>query len=459
MRTPRIALIAALSIFLPLAAACADDLPDAPPQPAISELSELDQAAFRLEEWLDHLRSVRLEISAATNINAESEDLMSRISATAMITADQFYFSTYVRSLRTPDEPAMHFETLAVGGEAYSRWYDIAGWLRTPLTDQWRSTNGVITPSEISSGSWSELEDVSVARTSEDGRPVWLVEYTADRIELARFPALIPVYTTGAIGASTAAASLAPLSAAARLWIDRESGALLRIEITQHLDTRGSGQDFAIASTTELASWNSPLDIPAPEPVLDEAEYYTLLDSSLSTHAPSANTAKILHRTRNEWFTDGREAVARQRADITLNDTERQITNDKTITAGDEALPLSVLELHSSDSYYRWRSSSGSSNANRRTTLGLSLGREGIRTHHDLLLTVLQAHLDDLLESPPTVERVLYLDFSACFDLDTGQLFGGEIAAAAITSAGQLELHSTTDIGRSSPYARCHPEF
>ena len=459
MRTPWIALIAALSVLLALAAACADRLPDAPPQPAISELSELDRAAARLEEWLDHLRSVRLEISAATNINAESEDRMSRISATAMITADQFYFSTYVRSLQTPAEPALHFETLAVGGEAYSRWYDIDGWLRTPLTDQLRRTLGVIAPSEVGSGSWSELEDVSVARVSEDGRPVWLVEYTADRIDLARFPGLIPAFTTGAIGASTTAGSLDPRSASARLWIDRESGALLRIEITQRLDTGGSGQDFAIASTTELASWNSPLDIPAPEPLLDEAEYYTLLDSSLSTHTPNANTARILYRTRNEWFTDGREAVARQRADITLNDTERQITNDKTITAGEEALPLSVLELYSSNSSYRWRSSSGSSNANRRTTLGLSLSREGIRTHHDLLLTVLQAHLDDLLESPPTVERVLYLDFSACFDPDTGQLFGGEIDAAAITSAGQLELQSTTDIGRASPYARCHPEF
>lgn len=452
MRTLPIALIAALALTI---AACADTLPDAPPQPAYSELSELDQAAAKLQEWLDQLRSVRLELSATTNINAESEDNMARISAAALITADQFYFSAYLQNRDAPDEPGAHFETLAADGGAYSRWYDVNGWLRNPLTDQQRRTLGVIAPPQIASGDWSELENVSVARADEAGRPVWLVEYNADRIDLARFPDLVPAFTTVTTGIPTAAAGRDPLSAAVRLWIDRESGALLRTEITQRLNTYGSGQDFAIASTITLAAWNSPLDIPAPEPVLAEAEYLALLDSSQSTRSLSANTAQILHRTRNEWFTDGREAVARLRAAITLSNAERQVASDKTITTGEEALPLSILELPASDFASSWSSSSGSSNTNRLTTLGLSLSRAAIRIHQELLIAHLQAHLDDLLESPPTVERVFYFDLSACFNPDTGQLFGGEIVVAALTSAGQLEIESTIKIGPASPYASC----
>lgn len=454
MRTLPITLIAALIAIL--ATACADDLPSAPPQPAYSELSELDRAAAKLDEWLARLRSVRLEISATTNINAEREDRMARVSATALITTDRFYFSTWVRNRQMPDPPGLHFETLVASGAAYSRRYDIDGWLRSPLTDLDRRILGVVAPGEISAADWSELESASTARTAEDGRPVWLVEYTADRADLARFPDLVPALTTGAIGASTAAALSDPLSAAVRLWIDRESGALLRAEITQRLNTSGSGQDFAIASTIELAAWNSPLDIPTPEPALDEAEYRALLESSRSTGTPNVNTAQILHRTRNEWFTDGREAVARQRAVITLNDAERQVANDKTVTAADQALPLAVLELHSSNSAYSWRGSSGGSNTNRRTTLGLSLSREAVRAHRDLLITALQAQLDDLLEAPPIIERVLYFDLSACFDPDTGQLIEGEIDAAALTSAGQLELQSAIKVGPASPYASCH---
>ena len=454
MRTLPITLIAALIAVL--ATACADELPSAPPQPAFAELSELDQAAAKLEEWLAHLRSVRLEISATTNINAEREDDMPQLSATAMITADQFYFSTWVNDPEMPDELPSHFETLAAGGDIYSRWYDVDGWLRQPGAEQERDNIGAIAPNQISSGDWSQLEDVSIARVAEGERPAWLVEYTADRADLARFPSLVSAFTTGTIGIPSAASRLQPLSAAVRLWIDRENGALLRAEITQRLNTSGSGQDFAIASTIELAAWNSPLDIPTPEPALDEAEYRALLESSRSTGSPNANTAQILYRTRNEWFTDGREAVARQRAVITLNDAERQVANDKTITAADQALPLVVLELHSSNSAYSWRGSSGSSNTNRRTTLGLSLSREAVGAHQDLLITALQAHLADLLESPPIVERVLYFDLSACFDPDTGQLIEGEIAAAALTSAGQLELQSTIKVGPASPYASCH---
>ena len=452
MRTLPIALIAALALTT---AACADTLPSTPPQPATAELSELDQAAAKLQEWLDQLRSVRLELSATTNVNAESEGNMARISATAMITADQFYFSAYLRNREAPDEPGAHFETLAAGDAAYSRWYDIDGWLRNPLTNQQRLTLGVIAPNRIASANWSELENVSVARADEDGRPVWLIEYNADRIDLARFPDLAPTFTTAAIGIPSTAASRDPLSAAVRLWIDRESGALLRTEITQRINTYGSGQNFAIASTITLAAWNSPLDIPTPEPVLDEAEYLALLDSSRASSSLNANTAQILHRTRNEWFTDGREAVARLRAAITLNDAERQVASDKTITAGEEALPLSILELPASDFASSWSGSSGGSNSNRLTTLGLSLSREATRAHQDLLIAFLQTHLNDLLESPPIIERVFYFDLSACFDPDTGQLFGGEINAAALTSAGQLEIQSTIKIGPASPFARC----
>ena len=449
MRTLLIAAIAALSAALLLAAACRDALPQAPPPPAAGELSELDQAAAKLEEWLDHLRTVQLELSVVTNINAENEDRMARISATAMITDDQFYFSAYLRNRETPDEPGLHFETLAMGDSSYARWYDVDGWLHSPLTDSRRSTAEIITSSQIGSGRWAELENVSIARADQAGRAVWLVDYTADRAELARFPGLVRAFTTGIIGVSVAS-DRDLLSATARLWIDRESGALLRIEITQQLNLYGSGQDFAIASTIELVAWNSPLEIPAPEPLVDAAEYAALLDSSLSSNAPNTNTAKILHRTRNDWFTDGREAKVRQRATVTLNGDERRVSSDTTITAGEEALPLSLFELSGPS----WVGSSGGSGA-QVTMLWLSLSQTEIEDYQDLLLTILQTQLDGLLEAPPTVERVLYFDLNACFEPDTGQLFSGEIEAAALTSAGQLELETTVKIGPASAYVSC----
>ena len=453
-------LLLALAALL-IAAACADTLPDAPRQPADAELSEIERAAAKLDEWLANLRAVRLEISAVTNVNAEREGDTAQVSATAMITDEQYYFSTYVISDETPDAPGLRFETLVAGGWSHARWYDIAGWLRSQLTDSLRRTTGVIAPRQIASSRWTELPNVSVATVDHEGGRAWLVEYEADRVELALFPELVPLFTTGIVGVPSGATSTEPISAVARLWIDHADGALRRIELTQRLNLYGSGQDFAIASTIELDSWNSPLDIPAPEPLLEDAEWTALVALSSAPSAPHTNTGRILQRTREEWFSGGREAVVKRRAALLLNGEERRITSEATIRAGDDALPISLFDLPQSLSSSSWRSSSGSSNSPggfARATLGTSLHRDAIAAHQDLLTAILQKQLDALLDSPPTVERVLYLDFNACFEPNTGELFGGDLDAAALTSAGLLELTSTIRIGPPAGYLNCYRE-
>lgn len=454
-------LLLALAAALLIAAACADTLPDAPRQPADAELSQIERAAAKLDEWLANLRAVRLEISAVTNVNAEREGNMAQVSATAMITDEQYYFSAYTISGETPDAPGLRFETLVAGGWSHARWYDIAGWRRSPLTDSLRLSTGVIAPRQIASSRWAELTNVSVATVDHEGSRAWLVEYEADRVELALFPELVPLFTTGIVGVPSSAVRVEPISAVARLWIDHADGALRRIELTQRLNLYGSGQDFAIASTIELASWNSPLGIPAPEPVLEDAEWAALVALSSAPSAPHTNTGRILQRTREEWFSGGREAVAKRRATLKLNGEERSVTSEATIRTGDDALPISLFDLPHSLSSSSWNSRSGGSNGSgsfERATLGLSLLREAIAAHQDLLAAILQKQLDALLESPPTVERVLYLEFNACFQPNTGELFGGDLDAAALTSAGLLELMSAIRIGPPAGYLNCYRE-
>lgn len=144
-----------------------------------------------------------------------------------------------------------------------------------------------------------------------------------------------------------------------------------------------------------------------------------------------------------------------------MNGEERSVTSEATIRAGDDALPISLFDLPQSLSSSSWRSSSGGSNSSgsfERATLGMSLHREAIAAHQDLLAAILQNQLDALLDSPPTVERVLYLDFNACFQPNTGELFGGDLDAAMLTSAGLLELTSTIRIGPPAGYLNCYRE-
>ena len=262
--------------------ACGDSLPTAPAAEPPARGTEVARAAAKLQTWLNGVASVQLEISAiVSHQDRHGDEPATEVTAAALITADAFYFLVQLADNDGLERPPWRYETLVQHGFAFARWQDIEGWAQRPLTLALRDIYGVIEPADMASAGWAQLDDVSAARSRWDGRRVWVVQYRVGREELTRFPDLVSRIATGLNGAPTVAAVLIPDSARVRLWIDRDSGAPLRIETTQVITQAGSEQVTTIASTVELVRWNEPLAMPVPEPVVSEAEFWELVRAAL----------------------------------------------------------------------------------------------------------------------------------------------------------------------------------
>ena len=266
MRTLSIALALALLI----AAACADNLPDAPRNIPTDQATEMSAAASRLQGWQNRLTNARLEIKSQVHTTEPPIE----VEAISLITPDLFYYSLESLFGDEPGAPRLRFESLSTGGAAYSRWYGVDGWLRLPL-DRWTHDAGFTAGLEaVANLSWAQLDDVQITRGEWQGRPIWLVEYDADRVDLFQYPDLISPLATGLNGAPTVLFSYDSLRAVVRLSIDRESGAPLLTETRQWFDGSGGEDETEIASTITLRAWNAPLDPPSPQPVLAPDEYW-----------------------------------------------------------------------------------------------------------------------------------------------------------------------------------------
>ena len=262
--------------------ACGDSLPTAPAAEPPARGTEVEQAAAKLQTWLNGVESVQLEISATVrHQDPHGDEPATEVTATALITADAFYFSVQLPNNDAPERPPWRYETLVQHGFAYARWQNIEGWAQRLLSLDARTYYGVIEPREIATTNWAQLDDVAAERGRWRGRDVWVIEYHLTEEQLTRFPDLVSPIATGLNGAPTVAASLIPDSARVRLWIDRDRGAPLRIETTQVITQSGSEEVTTIASTVELVRWNEPLAMPVAEPVVSEAEFWELVRAAL----------------------------------------------------------------------------------------------------------------------------------------------------------------------------------
>ena len=487
--------------------ACSDSLPTAPAAEPPTRGTDLEQAAAKLQTWLNGVESVQLEISSTVSHEDPYEDEpTTEVTAAALITAGAFYFSVQLPDNDGPERPPRRYETLAQDGFAFARWQNIEGWAQRPLTIASRDIYGVIEPAGIATASWAQLDEVSADRTRWVGRSVWVVEYRLGREELTRFPDLVSRIATGLNGAPTVATVLTPDSARVRLWIDRDSGAPLRIETTQVITQSGSEQVTTIASTVDLVRWNEPLAIPVPEPVVSETEFWELVGAAYCPECRydlGDRQAWEAMELAEAWLAELRDVQYRQSTAVTLNGEQRSTTLEVRIAGSVGAVETNYYDSNGASARMIWigddlwlaetpddwfratpqqggvgdyanaaewldqtffaenelplslellksilRSASWSSSSSGHEEVGLEAELSGrqLADLQEIAVPVVEELIDGLVELTLRVESVDRLDVKVRVDPNTGELFDATVDAAATTSAGRLELEASFEI-------------
>ena len=487
--------------------ACSDSLPTAPVSEAPARGTELEQAAAKLQMWLHGVESVELEIrSTVSHEDPHEPQPAIDVTAAALITADTFYFSVELPNNDAPGRPPWRYETLVQHGFAYARWQNIDGWAQRPLSLDARTYYGVIEPREIATTNWAQLDDVAAEGGRWRSRDVWVVEYHFSEEQLTRFPDLVSPIATGLNGAPTVAAVLIPDSARVRLWIDRDSGAPLRIETTQVITQSGSEEVTTIASTVELVRWNEPLAMPVAEPVVSEAEFWELVRAALCPecrYGHGDTQAWEVMELMEAWLAELRNVHYSQTTAITLHGERRSVTLELRIAGG-----AGAVEMHYSDGdgastrmiwigddlwlaetpneWFRatpeqagvgdsanaaeWLDQTVFTEPELPLALGLLKGilpqagwssspdgHEEVRLEAELsgrpladlqeiAIPVVEQEIEGFVGPALRVERVDRLDVRVRVDPNTGELFDATVDAAASTSAGRLELEARFEI-------------
>ena len=128
----------------------------------------------------------------------------------------------------------------------------------------------------------AEISNGTVTEEELDGRPVWLVSCDVDADGVDEVLAAL-----NASGANTAGLGM-PLggegvpeiqSMAFQVWIDRETGAVPAFNSVMSVSDgmmQDDGEQGAVTISTEatLIAWNSPIEFPLPEPLLEEQGYF-----------------------------------------------------------------------------------------------------------------------------------------------------------------------------------------
>ena len=438
MRTLLIALTAAL-----LLAACADELPSAPSQPPPADLSEIEQAAAKLREWLDTVPSVQLEISAVSDGGQRRwyGREITELTATAMITDDRFYIAVY-RPLRDlPDQPPLRTETLVVADRRYYRPHGVNAWLSRPLTQAQRSASSVVTPAGVATIAWAQLPNVSLTRIRDAGRAVWLIEYEvkgelADQRPDLASPIAARIFAE--LPVDIESPHITTLLTSVRLWLDSDSGAPLRTETLRQFNE--DGRIIEVSTTISLTAWGSLLKLPRPEPLALVQDYWELTQAALPpvVRYRSTDTGAInrLRRTREEWFVDGRTETIVQQAAVTLHGERRTLSREAEINADVDQLPLSLAQIYP---FFELTQVTMNEYGEFESLLELRMEGEALEALQELAVSVVQSQLGELLNSPPAVLSVERLDAAARLGY-SGVVFGGMLSADATTADGPLEL-------------------
>lgn len=430
-------------IALLLCAACTDAIPSVPSAESPEPTSELQRAAARMQEWLDRLESVELEIVSIAN----PDDGPLKVTAAAMIAEDTFYFSLYAPLRTFEDQPLDHIETLVLGSDLYIRWYDVDGWLQGPLDDLARRGLGVTGLDRVTTVSWTELDDVSVVRRVWRGRRVWVIEYDADKDELGRFPDLVSGVSLGVNGMPTAAYTIPPGAAHVRIVVDRDSGAPLRTETTQelHQDTgEPSVQIVRFHSTIELTAWNEPLNLPTPEPLLEEDEFWALVHAATEPevrYRTGDATAWRMVEQAQDWYARRSEVSLVQETRLTVDGRlVTTVTPASPSRSARSELPLSIERLAAFLTFTTWSVTGAGPDV---AVLESRLGGEALAALQELAIAVIQNEIDVRVEPALRVRSVERLELIVRLDPNSGAVFDATLSASATTSKGALELETT----------------
>ena len=428
-------LLLALAAALLIAAACADTLPDAPRNAADDRATELSAAAARLQGWQNRLTNARLEINAQVHTTEPPIE----VEAVALLTPDLFYFSLQSLFTDEPGTPRSRFESLSTGGAAYSRWYGVDGWLRLPL-DRWTHNAGFTVGLEaVANLSWARLDDVEISRGEWQGRPIWLLEYQADRVDLFQHPDLISPLATGLNGAPTVLFGSDSLRAEVRLSIDRESGAPLLTETRQWFDGFGGDDPTEIASTIALRAWNAPLDLPSPEPVLAPDEYWAQIAAARSEDPSlrgSSATPQQLIALTQDWL---RAEDAQLAQDTLVTVGERQYSARRMIDTEAERFLTLLTPLAGYIGESGGRSGSDIPSMKWFTVRPRRAALAGLQ---DEATALVETQLVEIAEPLPKIEAVAWLEVTLRVNEVSGAWIEAVLNADLITADGLLKLKS-----------------
>ena len=164
--------------------------------------------------------------------------------------------------VRVPDEGFDISQVMALGGG-----------LGDEITDA-ISAEAPLLCAEISNGTVTEEEL--------DGRPVWLVSCDVELDAVDEVIAALHASGAGAagLGMPLAGEGVPEIQAMSfMVWIDRETGAVPAFNSVMSVSdgmTQDDGEQgvVSISTVASLIAWNSPIEFPLPEPLIEEEGYF-----------------------------------------------------------------------------------------------------------------------------------------------------------------------------------------
>ena len=128
----------------------------------------------------------------------------------------------------------------------------------------------------------AEISNGTVTEEELDGRPVWLVTCDVDNDAVDEVIAALSASGAGAagLGMPLGGEGVPEIQAMSfMVWIDRETGAVPAFNSVMSVSDgmmQDDGEQGAVTISTEasLIAWNSPIEFPLPEPLLEEQGYF-----------------------------------------------------------------------------------------------------------------------------------------------------------------------------------------
>lgn len=290
MNRLRAAFAAAVLLLVSVSAAgCTDALArsDAPPRPGDGAAPTIEQLAELMTGWQDDI--VSLQMSIRTVATAADGETAFEFRQEVWLDPRSWtvYAVTDAVSFLGEEASGLDIEMLLREDGIYLTPAREAGWLRI---SEGIHIGAMIDSIQASGFATDILDDpridASLEAGSLNGRDVWVLRVAAAP-ELLDDPRVREAVLAGIGGLDDAEVEAAIADMIDRYageivmvqYIDPLTSAPLRLEMQIVIDD-GSGP-LTIVSVTDTFGWNAPLDLPEPEPLLDEEEADAAFDAAL----------------------------------------------------------------------------------------------------------------------------------------------------------------------------------